>query len=547
MPAQPTAYDADDDQTRDAAGAVGHAQARRGRGSFEAARQGPRVVGSRAPRPGQNELVYFRSPLFDISSGKRCPPMRWCWLEKRREASSEQRELLGEHDLSLCIDSSVASDALQRCCLPAARMCSLSQLGTPCGELVSAAAAEWASARGVRTRFQAATFGHLRGGAASEALSAGDVVAELLASSLVTARTARSSPQLQPVLAALPGGGDDDTALLLWTLRERGDSASAFSPLLTSLPASPIHTGLTLPFEVLHALRGTLLHAETTRLRSAAREEYETLFPALLDAFPAALAPRSAFSWEAYCVAVELWQSYAVRVILPGEKQTCSALLPSVLLLNHSSVDEAHIVRFSTFDDDGVLRLRTRRPCSAGEQLHLCYGALPNAQLLLYYGFTLPDNPLDEFPLAFDPPEAPEEPLDEEAAAAEQLRASLIARLGLEHSLRPASPLPKRLLSALRLVVATHEELRLVASQQEVCTELAAAPSALGDDNEGNMLLTLQATLEAVYQDLPAVPDGGDGLTCPSMRHAAVYIAGQRAILEHAQAECSRLLALLDQ
>ena len=87
--------------------------------------------------------------------------MRWCWLEKRREASSEQRELLGEHDLSLCIDSSVASDALQRCCLPAARMCSLSQLGTPCGELVSAAAAEWASARGVRTRFQAATFGHL--------------------------------------------------------------------------------------------------------------------------------------------------------------------------------------------------------------------------------------------------------------------------------------------------------------------------------------------------------------------------------------------------
>jgi hypothetical protein len=99
----------------------------------------------------------------------------------------------------------------------------------------------------------------------------------------------------------------------------------------------------------------------------------------------------------------------------------------------------------------------------------------------------------------------------------------------------------------LRLVVATHEELRLVASQQEVCTELAAAPSALGDDNEGNMLLTLQATLEAVYQDLPAVPDGGDGLTCPSMRHAAVYIAGQRAILEHAQAECSRLLALLDQ
>ena len=45
-------------------------------------------------------------------------------------------------------------------------------------------------------------------------------------------------------------------------------------------------------------------------------------------------------------------------------------------------------------------RVRAFRPCAAGQQLFLSYGPYPNGTLLLFYGFALPDNPVDEVAVA---------------------------------------------------------------------------------------------------------------------------------------------------
>ncbi len=70
------------------------------------------------------------------------------------------------------------------------------------------------------------------------------------------------------------------------------------------------------------------------------------------------------------------------------------SLVPMAHLLNHSPWP--HIIRYGRVDAiTNSFRLRAFRPCSAGDQCFLSYGAIPNLKLLLFYGFALPNNPHD--------------------------------------------------------------------------------------------------------------------------------------------------------
>lgn len=437
------------------------------------------------------------------------------------------------------------ADELGRCALAAviahcnALPC-CDEPGSP-GSAVDATAAAWAAERGVRARLRAGTFGELRGAAATEDVHAVDVVAELPASSLLLAPAAFDEPGLGDAIRAVHGV-DDDTAALVWTMRQRANAASAYAPLWAALPRSPLHTGLTLPEAALAALDGTLLAEEVRQLQAAARHQYDELFPALLNAFPAAFAGSvdgdPHYSFDAYLLAAELWQAYAVRVVPPGGGAPCSALLPEVLLLNHSA-QAPHVVRFSVPDADQVLRLRALRPCRAGAQLHLSYGALPNSHLLLFYGFTLRDNPHDTFPLTLELPEEEEE--GQGAAATAQLRAALLERwqLGLEHTLRRGERLPSRLLGALRLLTAPADELAACAENPRHVP--------LSADNDQTVALTLAGTLDALLESLPPEPvqpsDAATHSSAAALGHCAVYLEGQRNILLDAQRHCADMLA----
>jgi len=404
----------------------------------------------------------------------------------------------------------------------------------PCGDASvggdATAAAAWAAERGVSSRVRAADFNGLKGAAAVDDISAGEAVVSLPVSALITPALAYADPVLGDILRAVPGI-DDDRAVLLWTMRDRLDPQSPHLPLWASLPHRPLLSGLTLPSAALAALEGTTLHTEVERMQAAAREEYDALFPALCAAFPSAFSPPCAYSFAAYCAAAELWQSYAVRVALPGAP-LCSALLPQALLLNHGL--SPHVVRFSTPDADGVLRLRALRRCAAGRQVFLSYGPLPNAQLLLFYGFALAGNPYDVVSLTFELP-------DEDDAGG--VRERLLQRwgLGVEHSLRLAgTALPSRLLGALRVLTASPEELEACAHDPR-CAPLSA-------ENEWTVLSTVQQTVEALRDALPPVPepraDDPDDVAT-ALRHCATFLQAQHDILNAAAQQCDAMLAVL--
>ena len=47
-------------------------------------------------------------------------------------------------------------------------------------------------------------------------------------------------------------------------------------------------------------------------------------------------------------------------------------------------------------------RLMLFRPAAAGQEVTLSYGPLPNAKLLLFYGFTVQNNPFDSAVVPLD-------------------------------------------------------------------------------------------------------------------------------------------------
>ena len=412
--------------------------------------------------------------------------------------------------------------------------CSDAAVGADAAVAATAAAA-WAAQRGVVSHVRAAVFeGGLRGAAAVDDIPAGEPVVAVPLDALITPRVAFAAPVLGDILRQIPGL-NADRAVLLWTMRDRLDPSSQYAPLWASLPQQPLLTGLTFPAAALAALEGTTLHTEIEQMQAAAREEYDAMFPALSDALPELFSPASAYTFEAYCGAAELWQSYAVRVALPGEPEPCSALLPQALLLNHGLAP--HVVRFSTPDDDGMLRMRALRKCHAGRQVFLSYGPLHNAHLLLFYGFALAGNPYDCVNLSFELPEAE----DEESERALPLREQMLQRwhLSLDHAMRRGTRLPSRLLGALRVLTASLHEL-------ESCThDPRLAP--LSAENEETVLGTLAQTIEAVRDGIPPVPEqhAADPATAAALGYCATFLQSQLDILADASRHCDALLAAL--
>ena len=337
---------------------------------------------------------------------------------------------------------------------------------------------EWARARGLETSLRPATFeGGLRGLAAAEALPAGAVALSLPADLLITYETARRS-DFGAALARIPGLGDDALALI-WTMVERHDEEAAAAPFWAALPAR-FCTGLSAPRALVALLAGTPAATRFEAARAHLTRDFAALAPvfeALLRAYAAHLRPEW-FSWESFLWAAELWYAYAIQAKLePGAAvaDPVPALAPVLSLLNHRPL-APHVVRFSEAEAASAgasagagstaaggprLRLRLLRPVAAGEEFALSYGPLPNAELLLFYGFAVRGNPAEE---------AEVDLLAAAAAAAGAGGAGGAARrealraLGLEAvvTLRPGWRRRQmaRLLPAARVLAASEAQLR---------------------------------------------------------------------------------------
>ena len=85
------------------------------------------------------------------------------------------------------------------------------------------------------------------------------------------------------------------------------------------------------------------------------------------------------------------WATMTVASRAFGRRLPFAALVPLADLLNHASVQTKYVL------EDGVFRLfptAKYRP-KRGQEAFNSYGRIPNRELVLHYGFALPDNPWD--------------------------------------------------------------------------------------------------------------------------------------------------------
>ncbi|MCO5557929.1 hypothetical protein L7F22_011502 [Adiantum nelumboides] len=239
-----------------------------------------------------------------------------------------------------------------------------------------------------------------------------------------------------------------ETKVLLWSMRERHDPCSKFAPYFASLPDS-FNTGLSFGVSALKALDGTTVFEELMQAKEHLRSEYEELFPALSYRCPN-IFPQEKFTWDMFLWACELWYSNGLKIAYPdGTIKLC--LVPFVGLLNHSLYP--HVTHYSKVDPESkALILCSARPCIAGQQCFLSYGALSNSHLLMFYGFMLSEkNPFDVVPIDLDLSDSPD-----------RLKIIQGLKLGLSHFIRGSwlkpFQIPSRLIATLCIAFMDEDE-----------------------------------------------------------------------------------------
>ena len=295
---------------------------------------------------------------------------------------------------------------------------------------------------------------------ARDGVRTGVTVVEVPRRCLIHAGTAMQT-DLGKLLAQV-GHVDSENILLLWLMRERaralmhergekllvqdvdvvgGVDRPDWGPYLASLPAR-YDTMLSADESVFDALAGTMAEGVARNAHAHVRAAYQALdVPGLSAAFPDAFSPANAFTEDQYVWAVETCYSRGLQVeglsnATPrghigsggrddagedegeGERkqEAATCLVPVADMINHSPA--AHIWAYGRLDaESGSLKFRATRPVAAaradsdqgnagGVEVTLGYGSLSNTDLLVFYGFSVTNNPHDYFAVTIDLDEA---------------------------------------------------------------------------------------------------------------------------------------------
>ncbi|GAQ82874.1 Putative N-methyltransferase domain and SET domain containing protein [Klebsormidium nitens] len=334
----------------------------------------------------------------------------------------------------------------------------------------------WAERNGVVSNVEPAVFPSTgRGAVATADVAVGETVLEVPETMIISPLTAMES-DMADAFSRVPDL-DEDTAALLWSMRERHVSSSRWAPFFRSLPEA-FHTGLSFSTATIDELEDTPAFEGLLAAQQHLRSQYAALFPALTNAFPTVL-PASSFTWDEFLWASELWYSYGIKVQF-SDGRVRTALVPLVCLLNHAV--SPHVTHFSRVDPQTrTLRLPAARPCPAGAQCFLSYGPLQSTDLLTFYGFTVDDNPYDAIQMDLELPE-------DDLLPAKQ--ALLTARgLGLPLFVTAAG-VPSRLYGALRVLLMDEQELEVFKGDPR--------REKISDANELAMGATFLGTIDAL-------------------------------------------------
>ena len=157
------------------------------------------------------------------------------------------------------------------------------------------------------------------------------------------------------------------------------------------------------------------------------------------------------WSYEKYVSALEVWISYAMTVkpLHYTGAETIDVLSPIGYFCNHGIYP--HYVHYSQLRlSDENLVFPAVRDVAKNQEIMLSYGAKMNAELLLFYGFCLADNPYDALDITLD---------FESLNGVEELnvrrrREKLLEKHGLtlNHAIQKNAELPRDLVATIRIL-----------------------------------------------------------------------------------------------
>jgi SET domain len=434
-----------------------------------------------------------------------------------------------------------------------------------------------------------------RGIFATRELAPGEQVIRLPRHLLVTGDAARAEPCVAAVLRDAAADGVDEsigelaacdpdvTAMVLFLMAERirvesgvprrkygGEPRKDWSLWIRSLPGKLL-SPCTVDEDVLATrLEDTYLLPFAFRVRDELQTLYDAfIVPYAIEKHPESF-PEDETTFELFLWAFSVTESRAFDLTKtvressaacpnPGETAdddgtddgssseedvTLTVLTPFADMMNHSCHDSDVTVvadachpegEDRTADSKGFQMRVKSRPVAAGEQLFISYGALDNSMLLLHYGFATPGNPHDKIPLQLTEPEDLGE--EENLKKAMLLGLACNGKLGLQHDLTAADPLPALLLATLRLLLLDDVDADTVTFRTDFY-------SMVSPQNEASVLNLLGEILKPF-----CVPERAMRVAEPGTAGAAfeencdIFMGGKREIIDLAQ---ERLKALKD-
>ncbi|KAI1758535.1 SET domain-containing protein [Hypoxylon sp. FL1150] len=173
-------------------------------------------------------------------------------------------------------------------------------------------------------------------------------------------------------------------------------SKSKWWPYIRTLP-QPEHMSSALPAmwpsDDIEFLRGTNAYVAVQDIKSILKKEYKTAMKLLPERYHTEYT-RPLYHW-AYSIFTS--RSFRPSLIIPAgtvrslpcELDDFSVLLPLYDIGNHSPLAQ---IAWTTDEQAQVCTLKTRQRYSASEQVFNNYGMKTNAELLLGYGFVLPED-----------------------------------------------------------------------------------------------------------------------------------------------------------
>lgn len=317
-----------------------------------------------------------------------------------------------------------------------------------------------------------------RGLYATTDLSPGATILRIPSSHLIPSNLARRTPHVAAVLTAvqadqlqekLPDALNDSAALLLFLVAELArERESRYHLWFQTLPKR-----FTIPFsqpkeQVDLLLAGTPLLPLLNTLRAELREMYDEWFiPYAVQRYPHHY-PSHKCSWNTFLYVHAIIESRAFKI----DNETM--LVPLADMANHqphslpnrnakargwavvNSRAEAERLAEGGILQKGLELHATDSGVRRGDEVCISYGDLPNWQLLLHYGFSLPNNPDDSVALSLQVPE--DDPPTVYVTKMLFLNMDTEPVIRVDHMLTLRDPMPLSLLASARVLLLDVED-----------------------------------------------------------------------------------------